>query len=61
MTVKNISQFIGRGDISLVNKKGGSRLPNIGLGVFIAPFYKIWLACYKKTLTSNIKWELVVV
>ena len=55
LTVRDIGQLIERGDISLVSKKGESRLPNTGPSVFIAPFYKIWLACYKETLTGNIK------
>ena len=41
LTVKDTGQLIERGDIGLVNKKEESRLPNIKLSVFIAPFYKI--------------------
>ena len=55
LTVRDIGQLIERGDISLVSKRGGSRLPSTGPSISIAPFYKRWLACYKETLTGNIK------
>ena len=32
----------------------------MGLSVFIAPFYKIQLAYFKKIFISNVKWKLVV-
>ena len=38
---KNIGIAYKRGDINLVSKRGGSKLFNMGLSVFIAPFYKI--------------------
>ena len=33
----------------------------MGLGIFIAPFYKTRLAYYKETLIGNAKRELAVV
>jgi len=60
-TVRDTGQLIGRGDISLVSRRGGSRLPGTGPGVSMAPSYKIWSACYKETLIGNAKQELAVV
>ena len=59
--VKDTGQLIKKGDTSLINKKGESRLPNIGLSVSTAPSYKTQLAYYKETLTGNTKRELIVV
>jgi len=39
--VRDIGQLIEKGDISLVSRRGGSRLPGMGPSVFIAPSYKI--------------------
>ena len=50
LIVKNTGQFIKRGDISLVNKKEESRLPNIGLSVFTAPFIRYGQPIIKKLL-----------
>ena len=61
MTVRDIGQLIGRGDISLVSRKGGSRLPSTELGVSIAPFYKTRSTYYKETFIGNAKRELAVV
>ena len=60
LTVKDTGQLIERGDISLVRRRGGSRLPGMG-PVSIAPSYKTQLAYYKKTPTGNTKRELAVV
>jgi hypothetical protein len=54
LTVRDIGQLIKGGDISLVSRRGGSRLPGIGL-VSIAPSYKIRSAYYKETLIGNAK------
>jgi hypothetical protein len=59
--VRDIGQLIGRGDISLVSRRGGSRLPGTGPGVSIAPSCKTRSAYYKETLTGNAKRELAVV
>jgi len=61
LTVKDIGQLIGRGDISLVSRRGGSRLPGTGPSVSTAPSYKTRLAYYKETLIGNAKQELAVV
>jgi len=61
LIVRDIGQLIKRGDISLVSRRGGSRLPGIGPSVFTAPSCKTRLACYKETLIGNAKWELVIV
>ena len=55
LTVKDTGQLIKRGDISLINKKGESKLFSIRPSIFTAPFYKIQLAYYKETFTGNIK------
>ena len=60
-TVRDIGQLIKGGDISLVSRRGGSRLPSTGPSVSIAPSYKIRSAYYKETLIGNAKRELVVV
>ena len=60
LTVRDIGQLIGRGDISLVSRRGGSRLPSMG-PVSIAPSYKTPSAYYKETLIGNAKRELAVV
>ena len=59
-TVRDIGQLIGRGDTSLVSRRGGSRLPGTG-PVSMAPSCKTRLACYKETLIGNAKRELAVV
>jgi len=59
--VRDTGQLIGRGDISLVSRRGGSRLPSTGPSVSTAPSYKTQSACYKETLTGNAKRELAVV
>jgi len=61
LTVRDTGQLIGRGDTSLVSRRGGSRLPGTGPGVFTAPSCKTRSACHKETLTGNAKRELVVV
>ena len=61
LTVRDTGQLIGRGDTSLVNKRGKSRSPSTGPSIFTAPSCKIWSACYKETFIGNIKWELAVV
>jgi hypothetical protein len=61
LTVRDTGQLIGRGDTSLISKSGGSRSPSIGLGVSMAPSYKIQLACHEETLIGNAKQELAVV
>ena len=60
LIVRDIGQLIGRGDISLVSRRGGSRLPGTG-PISMAPSCKTQLACYKETLIGNAKWELAVV
>jgi len=40
LTVKDTGQLIERGDISLISRRGGSRLPSTGPGVSIAPSCK---------------------
>jgi len=37
LTVRDISQLIKRGDISLVSRRGESRLSSIGPSISIAP------------------------
>jgi len=59
-TVRDTGQLIGRGDTSLVSKRGGSRSPGTG-PISMAPFYKTRSACYKETPTGNAKRELAVV
>jgi len=44
-------------DISLVSKKGGSRLPGTG-PVSIAPSCKTQSACHEETFIDNVKQEL---
>ena len=61
LTVRDIGQLIGRGDTSLVNKRGESRSPNTGLSVSTAPSCKTQLACHEETLIGNAKQELAVV
>jgi len=61
LTVRDTGQLIGRGDISLVSRRGGSRLPGMGPSVSTAPFCKTRSACYEETLIGNAKRELVVV
>jgi hypothetical protein len=60
LIVRDIGQLIGRGDISLVSRRGGSRSPGTG-PISIAPSYKTQSAYYKETLIGNAKRELVVV
>jgi hypothetical protein len=60
-TVRDTGQLIGRGDTSLVSRRGGSRSPGTGPGVSIAPSCKTRSACYKETLIGNAKQELAVV
>jgi len=59
-TVRDTGQLIGRGDTSLVSRRGGSRLPSTG-PISMAPSYKTWSACHKKTPIGNAKRELAVV
>ena len=40
LTVKDTGQLIKGGDISLVNRRGGSRSPGIGPSISIASSYK---------------------
>jgi len=61
LTVRDTGQLIGRGDTSLVSRRGGSRLPSMGPSVSTAPSYKTRSACYKETLIGNAKRELAVV
>jgi len=61
LIVRDIGQLIGRGDTSLVSRRGGSRLPSMGPSVSTAPSCKTRLACYEETLTGNAKRELAVV
>jgi len=61
LIVRDTGQLIGRGDTSLVSRRGGSRLPGTGPSVSIAPSCKTRSACYKETLTGNAKRELAVV
>jgi len=58
--VRDTGQLIERGDISLVSRRGGSRLPGTG-PISMAPSCKTRSAYYKETLTGNAKRELVVV
>ena len=51
------AQLIKGGDISLVSKKRGSRLPGMGPSISIAPFCKTQSAYYKETLIGNAKRE----
>jgi len=60
-TVRDTGQLIGRGDTSLVSRRGGSRLPSTGPGVSTAPSYKTRLAYHEETLIGNAKRELAVV
>jgi len=60
LTVKDTGQLIGRGDTSLVSRRGGSRLPGTG-PISIAPSYKTQLAYHKETPIGNAKQELAVV
>jgi hypothetical protein len=60
-TVRDTGQLIGRGDISLVSRRGGSRSPGKGPSVSMAPSCKTRSACHKETLTGNAKRELAVV
>src|SRR6266566_1441285 len=59
-TVRDTGQLIGRGDTSLVSRRGGSRLPGMGPGVSMAPSCKTRSACHEETLTGIAKQELVV-
>ena len=59
-TVRDTGQLIGRGDPSLVSRRGGSRLPGTG-PVSMAPSCKTRSACHEETLTGNAKRELAVV
>jgi len=61
LTVRDTGQLIGRGDTSLVSRRGGSRLPGTGPGVSTAPSCKTRSACHEETLTGNAKRELAVV
>jgi hypothetical protein len=61
LIVRDTGQLIGRGDTSLVSRRGGSRLPSTGPGVSIAPSCKTRSACHEETLTGNVKRELAVV
>ena len=58
LTVRDTGQLIGRGDISLVSRRQGSRLPGTGPGVSMAPSCKTQSACHEETLTGNAKQEL---
>jgi len=60
LTVRDTGQLIGRGDTSLVSRRGGSRLPGIG-PISIAPSCKTRSACYEETPIGNAKRELAVV
>jgi len=60
-TVRDTGQLIERGDISLVSRRGGSRLPSTGPGVSMAPSYKTRSACYEETPIDNAKRELAAV
>jgi hypothetical protein len=61
LTVRDTAQLIGRGDTSLVSRRGGSRSLGTGPSVSIAPSYKTRSAYYKETLIGNAKRELAVV
>jgi len=58
-TVRDTGQLIGRGDTSLVSRRGGSRSPGAG-PTSTAPSCKTRSACHEETLTGNAKRELVV-
>jgi hypothetical protein len=55
---QGLDSLIKRGDISLVRGEGGAG--RLAQDLVLNPFCKIWLACYKETLTGIAKQELVV-
>ena len=61
LTVRDTGQLIGKGDTSLISKSRGSKSPNTGPSVSMAPSYKTQSAYYKETFIGNAKQELTVV
>ena len=57
--VRDTGQLIGRGDTSLVSRRGQSRSPGAGPSIY-DPSCKTRLACHEETLTGIAKRELVV-